>query len=138
MIELCLYNTVMTSMSHDGKAFTYDNQLASSDSNASRREEWFTCACCPPNVLRVLGMIGGYIWNHQDRPQDKTTDIMVNLFIAATLKYDVGGESVELEQKTDWPWSGDIEYNLKASSVKVGLKLRIPGWAKSYEVLQTY
>lgn len=134
VMELCLYNTVLTSMSHDGKAFTYDNQLASSESNASRREEWFTCACCPPNVLRTLGMIGGYIWTHEDRPQEQATDINVNLFIAATLKYDVAGQSVELEQKTDWPWSGDVEFSLKTSLAKVGIKLRIPGWASSHEV----
>lgn len=121
-------------MSHDGKAFTYDNQLASTEANPSRREEWFTCACCPPNVLRVLGMIGGYIWTHEDRPQKQATDIIVNLFIAATLKYDVGDQSVELEQKTDWPWSGDVDFNLKTSLSKVGIKLRIPGWASSHEV----
>ena len=43
IMELSLYNTVLTSMSYDGKRFTYVNQLASSDTDLSQREEWFTC-----------------------------------------------------------------------------------------------
>lgn len=123
-------------MSHDGKAFTYDNQLASSDSNPSRREEWFTCACCPPNVLRVLGMIGGYIWTHDDHPEDQASEVVVNLYIASTLQYEVGGHTVELEQKTDWPWGGGVDFSLETSLKGVAIKLRIPGWASSYEVSQ--
>lgn len=47
-MELCFYNAVLTGMSEDGKRFTYVNQLASSDTDLSKRAEWFTCACCPP------------------------------------------------------------------------------------------
>ncbi|KAM0327100.1 hypothetical protein ACHAQA_006227 [Verticillium albo-atrum] len=35
IMELCLYNTVMTAMSLNGKAFTYVNQLASSEADKS-------------------------------------------------------------------------------------------------------
>ncbi|KAF5697943.1 DUF1680 domain-containing protein [Fusarium mundagurra] len=48
VIELCLYNTIMTAMSLDGKYFTYINQLASSGTDKNAREGWFWCACCPP------------------------------------------------------------------------------------------
>ena len=102
-MELCLYNTVLTSMSHDGKRFTYVNQPASSDDDLSQREEWFTCACCPPNVLRLLGQIGGYIWNHQERPEGHSADIAVNLYISSTLSFKVPCGSVELTQESEWP-----------------------------------
>lgn len=46
-MELCLYNAVLTAMSTDGKKFTYVNQLASSDKDHSKRDDWFTVACCP-------------------------------------------------------------------------------------------
>ncbi|PVH68234.1 glycoside hydrolase family 127 protein [Cadophora sp. DSE1049] len=55
IMESCLYNSVMTSMSLDGKEFTYVNQLASSGQDKSAREEWFDCACCPPNLTRLFG-----------------------------------------------------------------------------------
>lgn len=133
-MELCLYNAVLTSMSSDGKKFTYDNQLASSDTNPSQREEWFTCACCPPNVLRVLGMIGGYIWSHKANTSNDTAEIAVHLYIPSTLKFEVGGNNVELKQESDWPWNGDIKFSLSSSSSKVGIKLRVPGWASSFKV----
>ena len=61
IMELCFYNSVSTGMSSDGRQFTYVNQLASSDTDLSQRAKWFTCACCPPNVTRLLGYIGGYL-----------------------------------------------------------------------------
>ena len=134
-MELCLYNTVLTSMSYDGKRFTYVNQLASSDADLSKREEWFTCACCPPNVLRLLGQIGGYIWTYHGRSKEQSAEIVVHLYIPSTLEFDVGEHSVKIVQESDWPWSGDIKFTLSTTLPKVNLKLRIPGWAPSYKVI---
>ena len=132
MIELCLYNTVLTSMSYDGKRFTYVNQLASSDHDPSHREEWFTCACCPPNVLRLLGQIGGYIWTHHDDADTESTTIVVHLYIPSTLEFGVAGEAVQLKQQSSWPWDGKIDFALKTALRNVTIQLRIPGWAKDF------
>ena len=78
-MELCLYNAVFTAVSVDCKQFTYVNQLASSEKNLSERHSFFTCACCPPNVLRLLGMIGGYIWNVSETQRD-VTQVDVHLY----------------------------------------------------------
>lgn len=131
VMELCLYNAVLTSMSHDGKRFTYVNQLASSDEDLSKREEWFTCACCPPNVLRLLGQIGGYIY--QTDMAGEQASISVHLYVSSTARFDIRGAHVELTQESEWPWQSDIRFTLKTSE-KVAMKLRIPGWAKSYKV----
>lgn len=40
IMELALYNAVLTAMSHEGTKFTYVNQLASSDEDPSKREAW--------------------------------------------------------------------------------------------------
>ncbi|KAK3679576.1 hypothetical protein LTR37_021402 [Vermiconidia calcicola] len=135
VMELCLYNAVLTSMSHDGKRFTYSNQLASSDEELSQREEWFTCACCPPNVSRILGQIGGYVWSHHDKPDESSSEITVHLYVPSTLNFQVGSDTVELIQESEWPWgNGDIKFTLKTALLKVALKLRIPGWANSYKL----
>ncbi|KAI3391963.1 hypothetical protein diail_6401 [Diaporthe ilicicola] len=63
VLELCLYNTTMGSMSRAGKAFTYENYLASCLGHLSRREVWFECWCCPPNMSRLFGSLGGYVWH---------------------------------------------------------------------------
>lgn len=126
IMELSLYNAVLTAMSYDGKRFTYINQLASSDHDLSKREEWFTCACCPPNVLRLLGQISGYIWTHKIK--DRVADVAVHLYISSTLKLDQDGVQLELQQESDWPWKGEITFNLRTSQ-DVNLRLRLPKWA---------
>jgi uncharacterized protein len=133
IMELCLYNTVLTSMSSDGKKFTYVNQLASSDADPSQRQEWFTCACCPPNVLRLFGQIGGYTSTCDILAPD-TACIAVHLYISSTTKFEVNGRDVQVEQQSNWPWSGEINFSVTAPSVDVMLRLRIPGWADSFEV----
>jgi DUF1680 family protein len=135
VMELCLYNAVLTAMSHDGTKFTYVNQLASSDQNLSTREEWFTCACCPPNVLRLLAQVGGYVYSHADG-QDQ---VNVHLYIPSEHKFMSGDDHpVTLVQKSDWPWSGQVEFELKteSSSRDISVALRIPGWARSWKVSQ--
>ncbi|KAH6681843.1 hypothetical protein B0J14DRAFT_224407 [Halenospora varia] len=133
IMELCFYNSVMTGMSADGKAFTYVNQLASSDTDLSKRAEWFTCACCPPNVTRLLGYIGGYLWTHQ--VEKKLVQVNVHMYSSATLTIPVESSTVEIEQKSNWPWDGEIEFAVHSpAEVPVTLKLRIPSWATSWQL----
>jgi DUF1680 family protein len=63
-MELCFYNAVMTGMSTSGTQFTYVNQLASTDTDLSKRAEWFTCACCELFTFHVaFGLIFAEGWN---------------------------------------------------------------------------
>ncbi|KAJ5827742.1 Six-hairpin glycosidase [Penicillium robsamsonii] len=134
VMELCLYNAVLTGMSLDGKAFTYVNQLASSDKDLSERHEWFECACCPPNVTRTLGYLGGYVWSHSTNEQKAVVN--VHLYTAATLRLQVSESVIEITQKTDWPWNGDVNFTIRTEGppVDLELRLRIPGWAESWQV----
>jgi len=130
VMELALYNAVLTAMSSDGIKFTYVNQLASSDKHLSKREEWFWCACCPPNVLRLLGQIGGYIHSQFEEQQQ----INVHLYVPSEYEFKLGGRQGVLSQKSDWPWSGQVEFELKGEALQVGVALRIPQWARSWKV----
>ncbi|KIX01397.1 uncharacterized protein Z518_09123 [Rhinocladiella mackenziei CBS 650.93] len=137
VMELCLYNAVLTAMSHNGTKFTYVNQLASSDSDLSKREEWFTCACCPPNMLRLLGQVGGYICTQQKSGPEgpPSTQVNVHLYVSSRCEFETGhGQQVVLTQKTNWPWSGQVEFNLCTKSDQVSLALRIPGWTTSWKM----
>lgn len=132
ILERALYNAMLTGMSIDGKAFTYVNQMATSEQNASnKREEWFECACCPPNVARVLGHIGGYLWTPKTTSQNSAT-VNVHLFASATLNYELEGskKSFSLVQTTNYPWEGGINFQLNNSDVvEVDVHIRIPAWA---------
>ena len=133
-MELCLYNAVFTAMSLDCRKFTYVNQLGSSEKNLSERFGWFQCACCPPNVLRLLGMIGGYIWNVSENTSSNATQVDVHLYAPATLDFETPAGRASLKQESDWPRDGSIKFSLAGAKDDVQLKLRIPGWATSWEV----
>lgn len=132
VLERALYNAMLTGMSVDGKAFTYVNQMATSEQDASnRREEWFECACCPPNVARVLGHIGGYLWSPRTNSEGSAT-VNVHLFASATLDYTLEGteKKIKLSQTTNYPWEGSVEFALgNPSGVEVDVNLRVPAWA---------
>jgi DUF1680 family protein len=92
-------------MSNDGKAFTYVNQHASSDTDLSERHEWFDCACCPPNVTRTLAILGGYIWTFSANAETGSATVNVHLYTAAALQFEVGNSVAKIVQTTDWPWN---------------------------------
>ncbi|KAF3045458.1 hypothetical protein E8E12_005741 [Didymella heteroderae] len=134
VMEICLYNAVFTAMSLDCRKFTYVNQLASSEKDLSERFGWFQCACCPPNVLRLLGMIGGYIWNISESNKSDVTQVDVHLYAPATLVFETAAGRASLKQECDWPRDGSITFTLTGATKDVQLKLRIPGWATSWHI----
>jgi DUF1680 family protein len=134
-MELCFFNAVTTAMSSCGKKFTYINQLASSDADLSKRADWFTCACCPPNMTRLFGYIGGYLWSFDANEEKKAVDINVHMYSSAKLTVPIGKQTVELEQTSNWPWDGELQFTLKGlPDIATSVKLRIPAWAKEWKV----
>lgn len=135
VMELCLYNNVMTAMSVDGNAFTYVNQLASSDKDASARSEWFEVSCCPPNLTRLFGSLGGYLWDYGGTKG--TAYVNVHLYTTATLKFDVDGQPLSLEQTSNWPWEGKVTFRATIpDSTSATIRLRLPLWCGDEYVLE--
>ncbi|KAL2067833.1 hypothetical protein VTL71DRAFT_15931 [Oculimacula yallundae] len=135
VMELCFFNAVTTAMSSCGTRFTYVNQLASSDTDLSRRQEWFTCACCPPNVTRLLGCIGGYLWSYQVDSEAASLVIDTHMYSTATISIPFQERFVSLSQRSNWPWDGRIEFELASlEGVSLTMRLRIPGWATDWKL----
>ncbi|GAG03211.1 unnamed protein product, partial [marine sediment metagenome] len=61
VMELALYNGVLPGLSLDGKTYFYQNPLE--DDGTHRRQPWFGCACCPPNLSRILASLSGYFYS---------------------------------------------------------------------------
>lgn len=136
IMELAFYNAVLSGMSTDGKQFAYTNQLASSDKELSKREQWFTCACCPPNITRLLGYIGGYVWTVKHSTVQPAADIFVHLFTSATIAFWIGKLEIKLTQTSSWPWEGRVDFELEQpdEGASVSTAIRIPGWAANWAV----
>jgi DUF1680 family protein len=123
LLERALYNGVLSGLALNGEGFFYENPLESHGTH--HRQEWFKCACCPPNVARLLTSLGQYIYSANQ------TDVMVHLYIQSTSNITVAGQQIVLKQETDYPWSGTIKLSLETEQpVEFGLNLRIPGWCK--------
>jgi DUF1680 family protein len=121
LIELQLYNAMLSGVSLDGETYFYQNPL--SDEGNHRRAPWFRTACCPPNVARTLASLPGYVYGVSD------DTIWVHLYAEGTGRIVLqDGRTVELRQRTRYPWDGEIEIEV-AGEGAFGLRLRIPGWA---------
>ncbi len=134
VMERILYNGVLSGISLSGDKFFYPNPLTSYGQH--ERTAWFTCACCPPNVARILASVPGYFYAASgDR-------VYVNLFAQGTGKLRAGGANIEIVQTTEYPWKGDVRVEVKPErAVDFTLCVRIPGWALNRPVpsdLYTY
>jgi uncharacterized protein len=123
IMELALYNGVLSSVSLKGDRFFYENPL-SSDGGQVRRA-WMIPGCCPTNVARVIPQVGGLVYAQKD------DQIMVNLYAAGDAKIKLPNDlTVSLNQKTEYPWEGKIQITVGPSKpANFSLNLRIPSWA---------
>ncbi|MFN8258482.1 MAG: glycoside hydrolase family 127 protein [Bacteroidales bacterium] len=121
VLERTLYNGLMSGVSLSGDHFFYPNVLESRGQH--QRSEWFGCACCPSNICRFLPSIPGYIY------AVKNNDLYVNLYMGNTSNIKLNSSNIEINQKTDFPLSGKIEFTFgKGTNNNFTLKLRVPDW----------
>lgn len=125
VMELALYNGTISGVSLDSRRFFYENPLASSGRH--HRQDWFGCACCPPNIARLLASIGSYVYSASD------TAAYVHLYAAGSGKALVAGQEITLTQETDYPWHGEVTLTVGMETpAEFDLMLRIPGWCREY------
>lgn len=125
VMERSLYNNFLAGVSIHGDAFFYPNPLESD--GCHERSPWFSCACCPTNVVRYLPSLPGYIYAQKDN------DLYVNLYIESISRIQMPFGTLQISQESDYPWNGDIKiqvYSL-ANESSFKLHLRIPGWARN-------
>lgn len=132
--ELALYNTVLSGMALDGKSFFYVNPLevlpeaCRKDSRKSHvkpvRQKWFGCACCPPNIARIVSSVALYAYTEQD-------DILwFHLYMGSILTKKVKGQTLTLKVETEMPWNGHVSVCIQTQEmVSCTLAMRIPGWS---------
>jgi len=133
--EIALLNNCLSGIGLDGKSFFYQNPLEA-DKGHRPRSGWFGCACCPSNIARLIPQVSGYMYATDG------SQLYCTLYGGNTTSIKLNGTKVDLRQITDYPYSGDINFELSPSrKTKFKLHLRIPTWAGSQLVpgkLYTY
>lgn len=137
IVENCLYNSVLSGISLDGKRYFYTNPMRMSDALPYKlrwpkeRTEYISCFCCPPNTLRTLCEAQDYAYSIGKNA------IYVNLYGDNSLCTSVEGiGKISISQSTDYPWNGDVTLQIDEQKGKrpYELNLRIPSWCNRYEV----
>ena len=137
VMERALYNGVISGMQLDGKKFFYVNPLevlpeaCLKDYGKRRvkveRQKWFGCACCPPNIIRLIASLEDYIYSANGR------DLFVHLYAGGRFEADVDGKPVQIATRTNYPWEGDVNITVGVDApAAFALKLRVPGWCEGY------
>ena len=125
VLERAMYNGALAGVSLSGDKFFYVNPLESDGSH--HRKEWFDCSCCPTQISRFLPSVGGYVYKTNE------DSLYVNLFVESEAEMELGGQALCCSQTTNYPWDGAVELKLtKIPSALKFIKLRIPGWCKSF------
>jgi DUF1680 family protein len=127
VMELALYNGALSGISLSGDLYFYVNPLA--DRGRHRRQRWFECACCPPNIARLIAYVPGMVYARG------RGSVYVNLYAASRACIELDGGRVQLIQRTRYPWDGLVEVEVRPEGVdEFSLLLRAPGWSKPARV----
>ena len=138
IVELALYNSVLSGISLDGTKFLYTNPLAVSD-ELPYKQRWSKdrvpyislSNCCPPNVIRTIAEVSDYVYSVSDE------GLWLNLYGGNTLTTHLNdGNIVKLTEETNYPWEGDITLRFdEAPKNEFSIFLRIPGWCHNAKIL---
>ncbi len=139
VMEKALYNGIISGMSLDGTKFFYVNPLEVVPEACEKdqlrahvkpeRQKWFGCACCPPNLARMITSLSGYIYTKRE------TVLYVHLYIGSETVTTLNSVEVTVSMKTGYPWDEDVTVEVTpARPVHGALAFRIPGWCTKYSI----
>lgn len=135
--ETALYNGTLSGVSLDCESFFYENPLeiqpavikfneyydeAKDHMPIARRRKVFDCSCCPPNVLRLIGSVGDFAFTQSEDA----------LYVHHYMECEADTRFGSVTMKTEYPFEGRVAISPAAGEYAVAL--RIPGWAKKYEI----
>jgi hypothetical protein len=128
-MERLLYNGFGASVSADGQRFFYVNPLQRRADHfendlPGRRREWFSCACCPPNIMRIRASLQHYL-------ATVAGDVLyLHQFTGSAIAAQLPAGAAELAVRTGYPWSGGVEITVRAApEAEFGLAVRVPAWS---------
>lgn len=128
VMELALYNGVLSGISISGDKFFYENPLSSKGGQS--RRPWIGLSCCPSNLARLIPQVGGLAYGVGE-------DLaIVNLYMAGEVSLKLNnGANIKLVQQTQYPWEGRVGLTVSPEkAVTFDLCLRIPRWARGCPV----
>jgi uncharacterized protein len=127
VLERGMYNNALSGVSAAGNRYFYVNRLSSAGDGRDTRWERASLECCPPNLVRFLASMPGYIY-----AQDAREAIHVNLYVSSRSSFKVAGKEVALAVESEMPWGGKSTLAVTTNEpARASMRLRVPGWARN-------
>lgn len=133
VMERCLYNGILSGMQKDGSRFFYVNPLEVVPGLSGKwpeykhdlpaRPKWYACACCPPNLARLVESLGEYAWG------ENQTTVFSHLYLGGSYTAQDG---TVIKSKSAYPWKGRISYEVNPGDSFTTLAIHIPAWCKEF------
>lgn len=134
-MERALYNTILAGMNDEGDRFFYVNPLevlpeASKKDSRKRhikpvRQKWFGCACCPPNLARLISAIGEYCITENENAT------YIHQFIGGKFKT----KAADISIASSYTSNGRVSIEVNPHK-PFTLGIRIPAWCNNYKFSQ--
>jgi len=137
VIEREIHNALAASIDATGTRFFYSNPLQRrpdrfDEENApAERQEWYSCACCPPNIARTIAQLGAYVAAVREDAHGASLEVLQLAEMSVALPAEVGAGTLHVD--TEYPASGALRLRLEPLVAAPGARLgvRIPGWVRS-------
>jgi hypothetical protein len=127
VLERGIYNNALSGVSTSGDRFFYVNRLASAGDGRDTRWERASLECCPPNLVRFLASVPGYLY-----AQDSRDAVYVNLYVSSQATCSIRNRDFTLQVESEMPRGGKTAILVSTPEpVRGVLKLRVPGWARN-------
>lgn len=136
LIETVLHNAFAVGTGLDGTSFRYANPLqlraghvADTEEQTAGRLPWYACACCPPNIARLVATV------HTYAAAVGADGVHLAQYLSG--RYDVGTTSARrvLAVVGDYPWDGSVAVRVvESDDAPWDLHLRVPAWCGSFTV----
>ncbi|MFT4260523.1 glycoside hydrolase family 127 protein [Microbacterium sp.] len=138
-MERALVNAIAESTSLDGEHFFYSNPLqlrtrrdGEHEQAPSRRVGWYDCACCPPNLARLVSSLQHYI---ASTAADEAGRLRLHLLADAEIDLARAGVGTGLLRiRTEYPWQAGAVLDFDEPFGGV-VEVRMPGWADEAMIL---
>lgn len=126
LFERQLYNASLVGIGQQGNCYLYNNPLESH--YGMQRQPWFEIPCCPSNLSRTWGKLGGYLSSFDN------DQVWIHQLIGASWTAGLA-EPVSIRTESQLPWQGTYSLTIKTKHPqRFALHIRIPSWVDNYKV----
>ena len=136
IVELTLYNSILSGVSLDGRDFFYTNPLSLSNDfpyelrwSGGRIPYIALSNCCPPNTVRTVAEVQNYAHSLSDE------GLWVNIYGGNELNTVWKNKKIELKQASGYPWDETVNLTFtETPESDFTLFLRIPNWCENAQI----